>query len=803
MLVVDDVSIAYGERTVLSGVSLNVAAGEIVALVGPNGVGKSSLGRAMCGMRLAAGGRIAVDDVDPADGQDARDAVRGLVGYVFQDPADQIVSTLVYDEVAFGPRNLGLSEDEVAARVSEALMLAEIPGVEMRDVGDLSGGELARVALAGVLAMHPRYLVLDEVLAQLDPHLRPRLRALFSALAHQEGVGVIGITHDSADIAAADRIVDLSSCRSPKFPIVQTTGIVGHLEKQQVDDLKFSAEKEDFKKKYRDCRTFENEGAALVARGVSYAYEPRLKRCDDGARRMKLVLDGVDLELHRGQAVLLAGPSGAGKSTLAYLLAGLYEPQAGSVALVSGSRGAMLQGSCAPGAAPHPDASSSTHAEHSVSVRPGMVGLAFQSPEAQLFCDTVYDEVAFGPRNVGLTEDAVRERVLRACAALGIEGEMLQAYPFELSGGWQRRVGLAGVIALDAAAYVFDEPTAGLDAQGREELHALVRGLRDAGRAVLIISHDIDEWEPLVDRTFTLRDGRLAAGLAEDMPAAKSSDASEMAGGNSESASAALPGAVGCAGAASGQTPLLAALNARVKLAWYIGLTVALFAAPGAWGIAVALVLLAACMRVDGIAPQGLARMAKPAVAVLVLTLLANAVRVDGTAAIAVAGPLGIDPAGGVRGALAVARIVILVGYALVIAASTTPQQVSDAVVRLLRPLSRLGVPAGALGTALALALRFIPLIMAEYDRLRMAQRARGAIFDEGPLLARIKLHLAILIPLIAGLMRRADNLADAMAARLYSPRGAVSVAKAPLHPLDRAALAILALVLAACLLLR
>ena len=207
MIEARDVRVTRGGVSVLAGASCAVRPGELVMLAGGNGAGKSTLARLLCASDLAEPGMVRVDDEDPAAGPHARRLVRSRVGFVGQDPVDQIVSTQVFDEVAFGPRNLGLSEPEVRRRVTSSLTRAELTGFEARDVSELSGGELQRLALAGVLAMEPRYLVLDEVLAYLDPDLRPRLRNFFVHLAHEEGLGVVLVSHDPADLALADRVL--------------------------------------------------------------------------------------------------------------------------------------------------------------------------------------------------------------------------------------------------------------------------------------------------------------------------------------------------------------------------------------------------------------------------------------------------------------------------------------------------------------------------------------------------------------------------------------------------------------------
>ena len=481
------------------------------------------------------------------------------------------------------------------------------------------------------------------------------------------------------------------------------------------------------------------------------------------------VLTDVSLRVHAGEVVLLAGASGAGKSTLASIAAGLVAPCSGEVRLC--------------GAPPVP----------------GDVGLAFQQPEAQFFLDTVYDEIAYAPRNLSCDEAEVDRRVHAAVRTVGLDEGLLSSSPFELSGGQARRVALASVLSLDAPAYIFDEPSAALDAKGRAFARRMVEGLSREGRAVLVITHDVDEWAPVSSRVVELADGSLhecdrgATGAASFACDGRASAPGEAPRGDASShvpsGGAATP--LTTLGGYTPHTPAARA-DARVKLILLLLATVGVFSAQSpvvllAWAVVLFGALGTARMR-----PSRILRAMRPVAIVLAFTLIANLVSCDGRAMIELAGPVGLDPAGGLRGLLAVVRIVLLVGFSLVVAASTTGTQLSDACVRLLRPCARWGVPVGPLGTVLSLALRFIPLVSEELNRIRLAQRARGASFDNGTVIERIGVWASVLTPLMIGLFRRADRLAEAMSARCYDAVSAGRLpAPRPLGSLDRRVLVV------------
>ena len=823
MLEVCNARISYGDVEVLRGASLAVSPGEVVALAGVNGSGKSTLATLACGGSLAQRGTVSVDGIDPTASESDRRRVRTLVGMVQQDPVDQIVSTLVRDDVAFGPRNLGLPEDEVERRVEEALRRVGLSGFGGREAASLSGGELQRLALAGVLAMRPRYVVLDEVTSMLDGALRPSVRRLLADLAHRDRVGILTITHDPVELALADRVVvlDAGTVLWEGIPaaLVREQGIwerlagCGALARAVCEAVRAGIDLGTIGEAAGDPALVlptpavparpaspdrDSVPSGLMLRHVTFSYP----ESDAPALR------DVSLGAEPGKILLLAGASGSGKSTTACVAAGLEQPDGGSV---------LLDGK---------------------PVAPGSVGLAFQRPEAQFFLDTVRDELAFGPCNLGMGEDEVEARVTSAAEQAGIASDLLDRYPFDLSGGQQRRVGIAAALALGAGACMLDEPTAGLDVAGREAVHALARGIAREGRPVIVISHDLDEWLDVADSValmaagrvvwegsvpelracpgawaraglplpFSLAiEGRLKGGGEAERAVPSPSTAPAGLGGRSgiptpapalapetahtsrPSAPARPPRGFRILGSYASPDAPLAAVDARVKIILLLAATVSAFAAPAPWVLAAGFLLLAVALCAARADVRAVAAVVRPISVILAFTLLANLVSCDG---LAHGAGVALNWEGGARGLMAAARIVLLLGLSLAVSASTTPTEISDAAVRLMRPLERLGVPVGDIGTVLSIALRFIPVVAEEFGRIRLAQRARGARFDQGSVLHRVRLHASILTPLVVGLFRRSDRLARSMAQRGYDGRSA-NVPPAPLSRQDRLLLAV------------
>lgn len=929
----------------LYGVSLCVERGEVVALIGHNGSGKSTLGRLVCGAQVPQSGAVCVDGASTAN-VPGRALVRRLVGYVGQNPADQTVSTIVSDELAFGLWNIGCAEGEIAERVASSLDAVGLAGLEDREVPSLSGGELQRLVLASVLAMEPGYLVLDEVTSQIDSTFRSQFRSLVTRLAGR-GVGVVLVTHDPLEVLSCNRVLVLDAGKviwsgAPGSLLVDyrdlwdwvlpPNGYADALRRAVADGFDLAGgfapaqlatwlrsvradgcagagspldaglDSYSASVSGRDSDTHGVFGRNSYARGVvgrnSYAQVPqngdfspgkganvRILPDKEGRARISPengvnvrimpenasgslipsddagafsaisendcgtegkpvreasslafshvsiayenadVLNDISLSIPSGRVTLIAGRSGAGKTTLACLAAGLTKAQSGSV----------LLGGTAP--------------------VPGEVALAFQNPEQQLFLETVEHELAFAPRNLGCSEDEVARRVSEAASQLEIK-ELLPSDPFCLSGGQARRVALASILTLNPRAVVLDEPTAGLDAPARAALHRLVQDIACKGLPVLVVSHDLEEWLAIADQVVLLADGTIAwqgtpAALASDIDAfaragleppeswqlrellvqAEKRDSAGVNGATSveaavqgqeagaargpegsvaqDSRSTAAQGPM--AGAAqepegtSAQEPSshgsevaarpgrkdaagrgLEGVDARVKVTLLLVATAALFAARAPWALAMWAMLCLLVLRASGIGGKAVARALKPVALLFAFIVCANLVSCDGSADVAIAGSVGISTVGAARAATAVARIIMLVCLALSVAESTTPTKLAHACTSLMRPLGHIGVPIEGVGLVLSMALRFIPVVSEEAGRIRLAQRARGVNFDEGSVLRRVRAWAAVLTPLVVGLFRRADRVAESMDARCYGQRSSEQHRRVPLQPADK-----------------
>jgi len=469
MIHTEALSVRYGAQPALDGVSLSVAPGECVLVTGPSGCGKSTLARTLNGLiphtiPARMEGRVLVDGRDTAGCSVAELAT--AVGLVFQNPATQLFNLTVDDEVAFGPRNLGLAEDEVSRRVASALAATGIEHLRGRSTRELSGGERQRLAIAAVLAMGPRILVLDEPTASLDVRSTREMAATLGCL-RDAGVTILIVEHRLGAVAhLAQRTVILEAGRvvadGPTDEVLALQPLLRRL------GLRRPAEESL------------DEWSRLLMPNGRPPGPPivELKGVEAGYGR-RAVLRGLDLTLYEGEFAALVGDNGAGKSTLARLLAGLVKPRRGEVRLGNGRR-----------------------------LEPGRdVGLLFQNPLDQLFCDTVGEEVSFGARNLGCYDPAAVEAVLRAADLVPLRARAVHS----LSMGQQQRAALAAVLASGPRLVILDEPTMGQDWGHLSAFMDFLLELNRAGCTILLITHDYKLVHRYARRILLLREGRVVA----------------------------------------------------------------------------------------------------------------------------------------------------------------------------------------------------------------------------------------------------------------------------------------------------
>lgn len=476
----DHVTLRYGDSLALDDVTLEVCRGERVCVLGANGSGKSTLASVICGLLAPDEGDVelaghAVCTGGVPDLAAYRDARRQL-GLVFQNPDDQIVTSVVADDVAFGPENLGVPRAQISIRVARELRRVAMEKYAHADPSRLSGGQRQRVCIAGALAMEPAVLVLDEPSSLLDVRGRAAIMRVMGRLA-AAGATLVHVTHFMDEALAADRVIVMQHGHvalegtpdevfaTKNAQVIEALGLEMPFEARLAAALR--ADAADGKVAAVAGPSGEKPAApapaaeppAILARDLGFSYGPDAQ-----------ALDGVSLEVPVRATTAIVGQTGSGKSTLLRLLCGLEAADAGSLT-VCGINAATKRGRC--------------------QIRRA-VGYVMQHPERQLFAQTVAEDVAFGPRNQGLSAAEVERRVAHALDLVGL-ADRRDASPFELSGGQQRLAAIAGVLAMEPELLVLDEPTAGLDPRGRARLRALMADLAAHGVTLLQVTHSMED----------------------------------------------------------------------------------------------------------------------------------------------------------------------------------------------------------------------------------------------------------------------------------------------------------------------
>ena len=539
----------------LNGVDFSVEEGEFVAVLGHNGSGKSTLARLTNGLLSPKEGKITVFDLDTANDKSLFD-IRRQVGIVFQNPDNQMVASIVEDDVAFGPENVGIPRKEIGERIEFALSAVGMQEFRKATPNRLSGGQKQRIAIAGVLALKPRVMILDEATAMLDPKGRKEVMDVVLRLNKEENITVILITHFPEEAMLADRAVVMS-----KGQIVMEGKPAEILSRG--DELKKYALTAP--RSVRICRTLKEGGLPIeddtTANGIAAQICANISPCKmqtqgagtdlttgsagekDGVGEVVCenlsyaynakspfathALKGVDLEIHAGEFFGILGHTGSGKSTFVQHLNALiktptaekkYKPK-------KLKRGAVLP----PKTVLTVNGFDLTDKTTDFKALRSKVGMVFQYPEYQLFAETVFDDVAFGLKNFreGMTEEEVETAVREAIETVGLDyATVKKASPFELSGGQKRRVAIAGVIVTKPEILILDEPAAGLDPLGKEEIMALLHKIHaDWCKTVIIVSHDMDEIAENCTRAAIFSEGKV---VAADAPRRLFSDVEKM-----------------------------------------------------------------------------------------------------------------------------------------------------------------------------------------------------------------------------------------------------------------------------------
>ncbi|MBO7208534.1 MAG: energy-coupling factor transporter ATPase [Clostridia bacterium] len=513
MIKIDNLVFRYAESldNVIDNVSVNIEKGSFTAVLGHNGSGKSTLAKHTNAILLPLGGAVYVEDMDTKD-ENLLIKIRQTVGMVFQNPDNQIVATIVEDDVAFAPENIGVPPKEIRERVDQSLKAVGMSKFYKEAPHLLSGGQKQRIAIAGVLAMRPKYIVLDEPTAMLDPVGRREVLSTLKKLNKEQGMTVVLITHNMDEAVLADRVIVMDNGHiemdgTPKDVFAQVERIkeLG-LDVPQVTELMFSLKQAGLNVPSNVLTIDEAEAVlkGLVNKGAenkipvhTHSEETPAIEVDNmshdysvGGPYEKKALQDITMYIPKGKIIGIIGHTGSGKSTLVQHFNGLLKPSKGTVKV---------------------DGTDIADKKTSMKEIRSKVGVVFQYPEHQLFEETVKEDIAFGPKNLGLPKEEIERRVIEAAESVGISEKKYEKSPFDLSGGQKRRVAIAGVLAMEPDVLILDEPTAGLDPKGRRDILALIKKMhKEKGITIIIVSHGMEDIANTVDLLYVLNEGKIA-----------------------------------------------------------------------------------------------------------------------------------------------------------------------------------------------------------------------------------------------------------------------------------------------------
>ena len=513
----DEEGNVIGTQRAIDEVDIQIEKGRFIAILGHNGSGKSTFAKHINALLVPGGGTMWVGGRDTKD-EDELWNIRQSAGMVFQNPDNQIIATVVEEDVGFGPENLGVPTKEIWQRVDDALEKVGMTEYRYRSPNKLSGGQKQRVAIAGVVAMRPECIVLDEPTAMLDPNGRKEVIRTVRDLQKQEKVTVILITHYMEEVTDADYIyvmdkgkvvmegkpeqifskVDL--LKHYRLDVPQATAVADELIRKGFPVSAGTLTREALcrevvslarergriqdplgKEVYRDEVKSRPDGdPVLRLKNLNYNYNP-------GTAYEKHAMKGVDLDIWQGEFIGIIGHTGSGKSTLIQHLDGLIRATGGEL---------FFQGE-------------NIYQEgYSMKTLRQQVGLVFQYPEHQLFEADVLSDVCFGPKNQGLSDEECRQRAKEALQMVGFPETLYNASPFDLSGGQKRRVAIAGVLAMRPKVLVLDEPSAGLDPKGRDDILDQIALLQKTTHmTVILVSHSMEDVARYVDRIIVMNRG--------------------------------------------------------------------------------------------------------------------------------------------------------------------------------------------------------------------------------------------------------------------------------------------------------
>ena len=705
-----------GKTWILDGIDLEIAYGQRIAIIGKNGSGKSTLAKIIAGLSSPDSGIVTLcgikvfeaNNVDSKAYQKARESI----GALFQSPEDQIVTTVVEDDVAFGLENLCASKEFMKQNISNALRAVNMENHRFSDPSNMSGGQQQRVAIASSIATKSKLIVLDEPTSMLDSCAKEDVNKLFNKL-QTSGTTIVQVTHKISECKNADRILMLENGKLRDVSLLELDEFFTEKSPAVIESKSMT---ENAKKS--------NTAIEISNLNVSYT------------NSQTPIIRDYSLSVKSGEIVAIMGKNGCGKSTLAKTICALIKYDSGSIC-VNGIK-----------------ISEKTSKSQMREIRKN-IGYVMQLPEQQLFAQTVFEDVAYGPKNFGLEGRELHSRVLNALKSLHIE-HLAQKSPFELSGGQQRLAAIAGVLACNPKILVLDEPTAGLDFEYEKSVLKILSDLHNKGVTIIVITHDLNEAKSLGARIVTLDSNKKKRVQKQEQEQAQDEKLENASENGSENKNK--------------NKSLLSLFNTRIILISCLILMFSAFSITNFYQLGILALSTLALIFLARISPIKLLLSLHMFIAIFVFSGMFNLLVVHSGREIFKIGPLLITDDGIKFAILFASRfsLVILIGSIIVLTISQT--RLTEACASIISPLKSIGLPSQEIALIMSLALRFLPTLSKEAESVALAQIARGGNIKDGSIKKRLRAITSLIVPGFASVIRHANTLGLALDSRCYVP---------------------------------
>lgn len=696
-------------KAILSNISFSIEKGSYSVILGTNGSGKTTLTRLIYGFLSQQEGLIKLNtEISKTKVYYSTNNTQVPIGMVFQSPKHQIIADIVHKDTAFGPENIQMPKEIIKKNVQESLKITKLTEKTNSKTTELSLGQTQKLALSGILAMNPELLILDEALTMIDPECRKEILTYIDEI-NKQGTTILHITHDKEEALKANHIIVLDKGNlifdGSKAEFLNKTEIVNNLFGEYVS---FTEDK----KQPIDNKT------ALSFKNISFSYSN------------SEFFNDFNLSIKKGSLCAIVGESGSGKSTLFEIACGLLKPQSGSI-----------YGPCKP-------------------------VLALQDAESALFEEFAIDDVAYGPRNNGITGKALKDKVRLAMDTVGLPFDVYkEKRTFLMSGGEKRKLALAGILSLDSDILLFDEPTAALDPLSRKKILTFFRILCNQGKTIIFSTHRLEE-TVYTDRYIKIDKAKI---IFDSNPFTENELLPKIEPTNKIKLLNSLRN--GIQGSYTKVNSIIHRQKPLTKFLLMISLFIlALVIQPIPYLLALCGITLiyALCAKFS------IPRLFKQTLKVLpwiVFILLLQIIFFPKTEDAMIIFQWKFFT---LTQELLLYSIKIIIRFFAIMTTictysfSTEESENVDAVKLLLLPLKKIGLPVQRLIVLLMIVLRFIPLLFEETSHIVKIQIIRGGLDKKKGFISSIKSLLPLFIPLILQTLKRAENIADALDARYF-----------------------------------